>query len=177
MREKNIRLRGVYVAIIVIVVINILSGKNGVMPFGYKLAVVTSESMGPELSIDDLVLIQKSKNLKEGDIALFTKENDFIINRIVSLDVENGTAVIQGDAGNKADIAINISDIRGKVIHRVPKIGKLVRLLGTPEGVLCVVVAVFLILELMYRHKEMQGEKRREVIEDEIRELVNSQKH
>ncbi len=102
----------------------------GVFPY-YPSAIVTG-SMKPMIQPGDVVIIDKiesleaMKELEVGDIIQFER-NDLMINhRIIEIIERDGQTLYQtkGDNNNVADTPlVEMKDIRGRIIHVVPKVG------------------------------------------------------
>jgi len=98
----------------------------------YPFAAITSNSMWPTIKEGDLVLIEgvtDAKNLKAGDIIVFSQDEDFIIHRIVNI---NGAQITtKGDANFSEDDPILFSNVVGKTVNagekpiKIPYLGKL----------------------------------------------------
>lgn len=155
-----------------------LAGNALPMPFGYGMAVVLSGSMEPVLSIDDLVVIHRQKNYEVGDIIVYQSGRELIIHRIIKIE-EDGL-ITKGDANNMSDPPIDWTSVKGKMIAHIPGVGLLIRGLKTPAGVILVLAAAFILLELSYRREwdedKIQQEQLREEIEQLKEELENEDK-
>jgi signal peptidase I len=97
---------------------------------GYGLSVVLSGSMEPFLYIDDLVIIEETKEVEVGDVVVYEKDDDLIIHRVVEADGD--MLVTQGDANDVADDPISLSDVRGKMVSFVPAVGRVIRAVRAP---------------------------------------------
>ena len=71
---------------------------------------------------------------------------------------EGTTFTTQGDANNSADEPIQLSDIEGKVLKRVPKLGQAILFLQTPLGIVSLVV-VLVSLEVFFAAKRKMVEE------------------
>ena len=122
-------------------------GKNP--PFG--LYTVISPSMTPNIDVYDVVFVEKAseKNLKVDDVITFYSTNAMfgntpITHRIVEiLDVPNtGTMYrVKGDANESADNEKVIpQNIVGKVVFKIPKLGKVQFFLASKKGWLLAII-------------------------------------
>lgn len=92
---------------------------------GLGYSVVVSGSMEPELSIDDLLIVQQQDHYEPGDIIVYVDRSQGIVtHRLVYIDDDN-KAVAKGDANNTADKGFGADNIKGKVILKIPKVGVL----------------------------------------------------
>ncbi len=101
----------------------------------YGAYVIVSGSMEPLIKIKDAVLIKRvdEDGIKKGDVVTyFSLDPAFygilVTHRVVRIDEENGEKVYitKGDHNETIDRnPVKFSQIRGKVIMRIPKIGYL----------------------------------------------------
>lgn len=141
------------------------------MPFNKGVAIVMSGSMEPTLSVDDLVIVEKSENYKTGDVVIYEANNSLIIHRIVEIDEEGFVA--KGDYNNAPDAKQNLNVIKGKMITSIPKVGYLVYLLKKPVVSIVLVIMMFALLELSYRKEDEESKKEIEKLKAEIERLKN----
>lgn len=127
-----------------------LAEKNGKNP-PFGLYTVISPSMTPSIDVYDVVFVQKAseKNLKVDDVITFYSTNAMfgntpITHRIVEiLDVPNtGTMYrVKGDANESADHEKVIpKNIVGKVVFKIPKLGKVQFFLASKKGWLLAII-------------------------------------
>jgi hypothetical protein len=98
--------------------------------FGYGFSVVLSESMEPALSVDDIVVVRKTREVAVGDIVVYERDGGLIVHRVVSVDGD--TLITQGDANDVADKPIDISAVKGKMVRSVPAVGGVIRAVKAP---------------------------------------------
>lgn len=104
--------------IIIILLIAFILFKLNIPVFGYRCFIVMSGSMESAISTNDLIIIKSSDKYNVGDIVTYKEENYYVTHRIVEI---NGSKVItKGDSNNVADSAIDISDIEGKYVGKIP---------------------------------------------------------
>lgn len=123
--------------------------KPNPMFFGFSNAIVVTGSMEKEINIGDMVIYQKKskEDYIVGDIIVYLDENNNLItHRIISLAED--TLITKGDANNIEDSAIKYSQIQGKVIFKIGKIGKVISFFSTPLGIIVILVSGVLIIEL-----------------------------
>lgn len=150
-----------------------LAGNSLPMPFGFGVAVVLSGSMEPVLSVDDLILIKETDKICPGDIVVYQSGRELIVHRVVSIDGE--TVLTKGDANNVADEPFDVSNVKGKMVGHLPWMGKIVRCLKTPAGIIGVLAAAFALTELSYRRERKKDTEDIEKIKEEIRRLKEEQ--
>ena len=89
---------------------------------------VGSASMEPAINVGDAIVAKKVNSiddLKKDDIVVYNNEKKAIVHRIVEFEKKDGTTIIhtKGDNNNSTDsIELEIDDIRGKVLFRIPYI-------------------------------------------------------
>ena len=129
---------------IVYVISGKLAEKKGVNP-PFGLYTIISPSMTPNIDVYDVVFVKKTdtSNLKVDDVITFYSTNAFfgntpITHRIVEiLDIPNtGTMYrVKGDANTAADNEKVIpSNVIGKVMFKIPKLGKIQFFLASKTG-------------------------------------------
>ena len=144
-------------------------GEELPMPFGIGAAVVLSGSMEPSLSVGDLILVKKSDELKTGEMVVYQSGHSLIVHRIMELDGD--MVVTKGDANNANDKPFERNQIKGIVVMRIPRIGKILQLLKTPLGALAALAAVICLTEVSYRGQQQEDEEELDAIREEIRKL------
>lgn len=118
--------------------------------------VIVTESMVPTINVNDAIIVKRVKNntLDIGDIITFSS-NDIYFNgltvthRIVGkkLDVDgNYIYRTKGDNNSLEDTAlVDLDNIYGKVVLRLPKIGYVQGFVSTPLGfVLSIIIPVLM---------------------------------
>ena len=99
--------------------------------FTYQTLVVGSNSMQPEISKGDVVLIRKidledNEKLKKNDILAFRNGSKIIVHRVYkAIEKNDGTYYItKGDNNNQADQGVvEPNNVLGKVLLKIKKIG------------------------------------------------------
>jgi len=158
-QNKSIKIRNIIRNIIIIIFIEIIiinlcswnhyNNKKTIWnTFG--VAIVSSESMEPNLSKNDLIIIKKEETYKQGDVVVYKKKNKLIVHRIIE---KNETRIItQGDANPKADLPISISDIYGKVYFCIPFVGRFIIFFKSTYGIISIIL--FIIILFIYSCKK-----------------------
>ena len=124
----------------------------------FNTYIIVSPSMVPTINVEDAIVIKREnvENLKVGDIITFNSSDPrysgiTITHRIVDIiKSDNGSLSFKtkGDANNSADMSyVKESDIYGKVILTVPKLGYLQYFLSQSYGwLLFIVIPCFSII-------------------------------
>lgn len=150
-----------------------LTGNVLPMPFGYGGAVVLSGSMEPTIMTNDMIIVKVEESYADGDIVVFQTGKMLVVHRIVASD--ETTVTTRGDANNTEDTPIERSQIKGKVIYKIPHIGTAVRLLKTPVATILLILGAVLTVELPYRKAKDKTDEELERIKEEIRRLKEEQ--
>ncbi len=136
----------------------IRAAKGDFTPPKYNAYVVLTGSMLPEIVPQDVVVTKKieGKDLKVGDIITFVPSDSRISNIIVTHRILNKyydattnkyTYQTKGDANNTPDFTLaEDSNVIGKVIFKIPKVGYIQELLATRGGLIIVVLIPALVI-------------------------------
>lgn len=141
----------------------------------YSAYLISTSSMEPTLNEEDIIIIKKCKEeeLEKGDIITYKiDDGNIITHRIIDiLDEDSGEKkyVTKGDNNNIEDSEhILFSEIEGKMIIKIPRLGKVLNVLK--NGI--VIILVILIALIIYLNRldmkeksEMRREKKK--IEDQ----------
>lgn len=135
--------------------------------FGIGYAVVVSGSMEPVMHINDMIFFQEhpKSDYRVGDVIVFVREEGdgseiLVTHRIISRDGK--TLVTKGDANNTADDPIGIDQVIGRVVLRIPGVGKAVSFLQNRYGVI-VLMALIAALAGFNIFLTLHGRKRKRV--------------
>ncbi len=146
-----------------------LLGDQMPMPLGYGASVVVSGSMEPTLSIGDMVIVKKTKDVKVGDIVVFQSGNILVIHTVI--EVGDGVIVTKGDANNVDDGEIALSAVKGKMVFAIPKVGYAVDVIRHPVSVILILGGSLFLLERSYRKEKKEGVDELDEIKKEIEDL------
>ena len=140
--------------------------------FGIKTFTIISNSMNPIFEIDDVIFVKKinANQLQKGDIISFVQGRDIITHRIESIEKRNNeiTFITKGDANNTTDINnVNVSQIEGKYIFKISKLGKVLSILKNKVVffVIIVILIVCYIIEKNKISKKIERKQKREIYE------------
>ena len=135
--NKQLRFFGVLLLIITMSIVGSL-----IVPriFNMSPYVIISESMYPELKVNDVVYVKAIdlNEVKEGDIISFYMNSNAltpVTHRVVSNDISRQQFVTKGDANEKNDIIpIAYEYVLGKVMFKIPFLGAILLLLESLAG-------------------------------------------
>lgn len=118
----------------------------------YNLYLVRSESMEPAIDMGDLIITGPvdgllSRELAPGTVITYQYNGQLVTHRIQSID---DTAIVtQGDAAEDPDPwTVNISNIRGVYLFKIPYVGYLTNFTQTRTGWLLMVLVPSAVLVL-----------------------------
>ena len=141
----------------------------------YGAYVIVSTSMEPIIHVQDAIVIKRVDEPKIGDVCTYLSKDPRwlgikITHRIIGIDVdENGNRVyiFKGDANNVADqMPVELSQIYGKVIMKIPKIGYIQYFLSQAYGwiiaivIPCVGIITFDVIKLIKTMRQNRRLKR-----------------
>lgn len=137
-------------------------GRQSKSVFGYKLFIVTSDSMrATDFAAGDLIIVEKvdPTSLKPGDIISFISEDSVNYGKTVSHKIRQ----VQKDqygalsfvtygttSGVDDDTPVSESNVLGVYRMKVPKVGKFFAFIKTTPGYILFVLLPFLALILYY---------------------------
>ncbi|MBN2168093.1 MAG: signal peptidase I [Actinobacteria bacterium] len=149
----------IVLAVIVLLVLTlILSAFN----IGVRAFVVSSGSMSPSIHTGDLVFVRKCGVYKKGETITFVDSNNkYITHRVYEVEEENGKNVYitKGDANEIADGSpVNMKNVMGKVVFRIPYIGVLIAFFHTRIGLSLLIIGIgAMLLWLVLTSKTLSG--------------------
>jgi signal peptidase I len=95
--------------------------------FGVRPSVVSGQSMQPNLYLGDVVVVRQVPvtDLKIGDVVQFQRGNLSVIHRVKAIQTSGGKAmfITRGDNNNVDDAPVEASQVNGKMVAVIPKVG------------------------------------------------------
>ncbi len=115
---------------------------------GYRLYVVQSGSMEPDIQTGSLVISKRvsPENLVIGDVVTFKSKDDsttLVTHRIEQISKENGelSFITKGDANDVIDLEpVKSENIIARVQYDIPYLGYMTEFIKTKQGMLLVVI-------------------------------------
>lgn len=84
---------------------------------GISILTVSSNSMKPELTVGDIIIIREYKDYNVGDVVTYSVNDDYLVTHRI-IKKEGNNFVCKGDSNNVSDKEIvNIEKIEGKLIY------------------------------------------------------------
>ena len=149
----------------------IFSDKGYPNYFGYTFFEVASGSMEPALCINDVILVNITKdNLEKNDIIAFSNNNAIITHRILFIDGD--TITVKGDHNNVIDAPINRSQVIGKVVKVLPKFGIWKKVITEPK----ILIVIFITLILFDFALSYNGNDKRKIVKEKVKEVREEKK-
>ncbi|WP_187120174.1 signal peptidase I [Methanomassiliicoccus luminyensis] len=149
----------------VVVVVLLAIALTGLLApiFGYRLDVVQSGSMEPNIGVGDLVITapEEFSDIRTGDVISFRSPDNgvLICHRVVGVDESNSTLQTKGDANEDNDpYVLKEQHVVGKVVANIPLMGYAVDFLKTPFG-WAVIIMLFALVLVMGNDKGAKGGK------------------
>ena len=150
---------------------------------GNPFYVVSSGSMYPELTEDDIIVISGHalfEDVKIGDIIVFDRPKDHdkvIVHRVVAVvDDDPLTLRTKGDSNQNSmvgtDFPITEEEYKGTVIHVIPEVGYITKILQPPINYIVIAVIIGIMIIRSYFSNLY---KKVESIESEIKDSNKSQ--
>lgn len=126
------------IVLIVLAIFFLLSQLN--LPGNYKIFLVQSGSMSPALKTGDVVIVKPVSKYQPNDIITFNSHQNFTVtHRIIKVDNQN--FITKGDANPVTDQnQISESQILGKVIFTIPKIGYFIMFVKSLPGLITLII-------------------------------------
>ncbi len=127
--------------------------------FGWKPFIVLSDSMEPTIKTGDLIIIRENKEVHQGDVIAFLKNNVIVTHRIVSKVVKEGQEdyfITKGDHNTKNDDwKVFYNEVEGVYQIKIPEIGKVILFFQTTKGMV-IGLSVPILLLLWIKHQEFK---------------------
>jgi len=154
--------------------------------FGYKPFIVLSGSMESKIRKGDLIItkiVKDPNTLEINDVIAFRDaENTVTTHRIIDKVIENGKVnfITKGDNNSSQDLnLVELEDVEGIYIGRVPGIGSMMNSLSDPTTILVIFVGISVVFALGFviSTKKQNEAERKEFLEyKRMKELEALQK-
>lgn len=129
------------IVIIALIIITAQSKFTGNEPriLGHRIYIVDSGSMSPTINIDAMIIVKELKpgEIKVGDVITYYGHNkeSRVTHRVVGIENNGESFTTQGDANEIVDpMPLKGEKVIGKIVFKIPMIGKLFRFLNTQLG-------------------------------------------
>lgn len=138
------------ILVILLLTLSAVSQKGNI--FGYRVYIIVSGSMEPTIKTKDAVVIKNEKDLLEGDIIAFERDNKITVHRITKIYTENDEKLYQtkGDQNNGNDKElVHESQIKGKYQATIYGLGPMITFFQNHFIVLIILIALLILIELI----------------------------
>ncbi len=155
----------------------------------YNAYIIVSQSMTPAIKVNDAIITHRvdGEDIAVGDVITYYSENPeypgiMITHRVIEKNLINGeySFVLKGDYNVSQDpLTVKESQIYGKVVMRIPKIGIIQQLLSTYAGWLFVIIVpamavvsydIYKLIMKIKNHKRSEKRKKRLIAPDMVME-------
>ena len=124
----------------------------------FRSYIIVTPSMKPTINPGDMILVKKTDidKLEKGDIITFNKDNIVATHRIEEIDGDS--IITKGDNNNLEDTPINKSDVIGKFMFSIPKIGYIISFAISPVGLVTMgsIIVFIFIYDFIFREKKQK---------------------
>ena len=110
--------------------------------FGYTFFEVTTGSMKNTIQVNDIIIVKITDKVQKNDIISYTYKNEIITHRIIEQTEEE--FITKGDANNSADKPIKKSDVIGKVVKILPKLGIWIKVFSDLKVLISIIITIVL---------------------------------
>lgn len=125
-----------------------ISGNLLSMPLGIGMANVLSGSMEPAFSAGTLVIVKKSKEIRENDIVVYQSGKNLVVHRVI--DICNDLITTKGDANNAPDPSFDRSEIKGVVTGWIPHLGRILNIFHKCVRVVFTISLIFVLVRILF---------------------------
>ena len=126
--------------------------------FKVTLFIVKTGSMNPTININDIIIVERTKELANSDIIAFKQEGNLIVHRIV--EKNENEIITKGDFNNQEDESIQYEQVIGKVVQVIP--------FGLVIFIIMTIVSLNIIIALITRYTNKNNyQKERRNTDDE----------
>ncbi|MBR2241013.1 MAG: signal peptidase I [Clostridia bacterium] len=135
-----------------ILIFTVASHKTEV--FGYRMYIIMSGSMEPQINIKDAIITKQEAEPKVGDIIAFENGSAITVHRITKVYTEGDNRLYQtkGDNNNAEDQGlVQKSQVKGTVKVILPVVGQTVYFLQSHFIVLILAIGIIIIFILVRR--------------------------
>ena len=133
--------------------------------FGIKTYTIVSGSMEPDIHVGDIVITKDADKdeLHEGNIISFRQGQTVITHRIIKVTETEGGQIYttKGDYNNVEDkTEINLEMIEGKVVGRIPFLGKISKMLQGKIAIIVILLMVYIYYSRSSRKNRIKNRRK-----------------
>lgn len=170
--EKRFKAISIYYFVLTVIILcacsigynKIKNPQSPLTIFGYQLYVDITNSMVPDLHVNDIIIVKKcnKENIKVGDIITFREGNGTVTHRVIEIINDKGKTKYKtkGDNNNlEDDKPITYEEIEGKYLFKIRYLGFFI----TDKISFVLLVILILILSYFPYHKINFSKKEKEI--------------
>lgn len=133
--------------------------------------VVLTGSMEPSISPGDYITVVKTdvNKLEVGDVITYKFNGATVTHKIV--EIGNDTVTTQGTANNVADDPIDKSNIVGKYLFKIPKVGYVMSFLSSTAGL--ILIFGFIGIAIFWEITDPNRGKKEKIVSNAVNENSN----
>lgn len=148
----------------------IITGNDYFDMFGYSIFSVSTGSMEPAISQNDIIIIKDKDDYFINEIVTFKSEKSYVTHRII--EKRGDVFITKGDANNTKDVEIDRKDIIGKVVKVFPNAAIWQKIFSSPK-VIIAIFATLMLFDFAFSYKGIQRKKNIKLV-DKVMEKVKS---
>ena len=142
----------------------------------YELKAILTDSMAEKMPAGTLVVTKQvpSDQLETGDVISFYRQEETVTHRIKKIIVTNETRqfLTKGDANSTVDQGTVLeTEIQGKVIYFLPKIGTWFLKIQQPRGLIAVMLALLALFLLNHLMEQIESLKNNQSEDEHYEEI------
>lgn len=133
--------------------------------FNHRIYVVDSGSMSPTINVDSMIIVRETEpsEINKGDIITYYghNKNSRVTHRVMDIKNNGEFFITKGDANEISDpMPLEGKHLIGKVVFKIPFIGKVFRFLNTEVGMgVLIILTVLWIIAPLIREKFKKSNK------------------
>lgn len=148
----------------------IITGNDYFDMFGYSIFSVSTGSMEPAISQNDIIIIKDKDDYFINEIVTFKSEKSYVTHRVI--EKRGDVFITKGDANNTKDVEIDRKDIIGKVVKVFPNAAIWQKIFSSPK-VIIAIFATLMLFDFAFSYKGIQRKKNIKLV-DKVMEKVKS---
>ncbi len=126
---------------------------------GYTFFEVTTGSMKETIQINDIIIVKITDEVQKNDIISYEYNEEVITHRIIGQSQEE--YITKGDANNSSDKPVKKTDVIGKVVKIIPKLGIWIKVFSDLKVVLSIIITIILFGLALNTKSEEKNKKNR----------------
>lgn len=125
--------------------------------FGYALFEIKTASMSGTMEINDWILVKITDDIKVDDIITFEQDGSFTTHRVIQ--IYKDAYITKGDSNTTTDVPVDKSQIVGKLVKVLPKLGIIKKTILNPTVLILFILTIILGNSLFVKEESSLKEK------------------